>query len=100
MKLNDYLRHAGISQTLLAAQLGVSQSMIWQWSTGYRPVPPNRCLSIERATGGLVTRGELRPHDGHLIWPDVVQGPVPHSEENPTPFRPSSGADREERSHG
>jgi len=87
MKLNDYLRHAGISQTLLAAQLGVSQSMIWQWSTGYRPVPAQRCLAIERATGGLVTRGELRPHDAYLIWPDIA--PLPQSGANPYAHRPS-----------
>jgi len=91
MTLNDYLRHAGVSQTVLAARLGVSQSMIWQWSTGYRPVPASRCLAIERATGGLVTRGDLRPHDCMNIWPDIA--PLPQSGGNPNPPRASVGAE-------
>jgi len=78
MKLKDYLQHTGTSQTAFAVQFGVSQSMVWQWISGYRPVPAERCLAIERATGGLVTRADLRP-DASLIWPDIpTPGENPH----------------------
>jgi len=39
---------------------------------GLRTVPVASAVAIERATGGLVTRLELRPHDGHLIWPEFA----------------------------
>jgi len=38
---------------------------------GYAPFSPALCLSIERQTNGQVKRSQLRPKDGHLIWPDV-----------------------------
>lgn len=33
---------------------------------------PLVCLAIERATGGQVTRQDLRPDDYWLIWPDLA----------------------------
>lgn len=41
----------------LARTLGISPQAISQWSR----VPAERVLAIERATGGAVTRTELRP---------------------------------------
>lgn len=41
-------------------------------------IPAERCLAIERATGGQVTRADLRPDDYWLIWPDL---PAPQPEE-------------------
>ena len=33
---------------------------------------PNRCVAIERATNGQVTRKDLRPHDWKDIWPELI----------------------------
>jgi DNA-binding transcriptional regulator YdaS (Cro superfamily) len=48
-------------QANLAKAIGVSASFVNQWVTGVRPVPPTRCRSVEEATGGAVTRFDLRP---------------------------------------
>lgn len=50
------------STAKLAAALGLSSQAISQWEE----VPAHRVLSVERATGGKVTRHELRPD----LYPD------------------------------
>jgi DNA-binding transcriptional regulator YdaS (Cro superfamily) len=45
----------------LARAIGVTAPSVHQWITEVRPVPPGRCISIEQATSGDVTRYELRP---------------------------------------
>lgn len=45
----------------LAENIGVSQSLAWQWVNGRRPVAAHHCLPIETATGGSVSRHQLRP---------------------------------------
>jgi DNA-binding transcriptional regulator YdaS (Cro superfamily) len=71
MMLNSYLSglETGVS---LAAKLGVPPALVSQWRTGARPVPIDRCVSIERATGGAVTRKDLRPDDWARIWPELA----------------------------
>lgn len=49
------------SKANLARRVGVTPAMVWQWENGIRPVPATRCAAIEQATGGAVTRQELRP---------------------------------------
>lgn len=52
--------------------------MVHQWARGVKPVPVARCMQIERATGGAVTRAELRRDDYHIHWPDLPKpGPAP-----------------------
>ncbi len=65
------------TQAALASALGVSASIVWQWSNGRRPVPTEYCTAIERATGSAVTRRDLRPSDWWLIWPELVNGDHP-----------------------
>lgn len=51
-------------QARLAAKVGVSINAVSLWVRGARrgkPIPAERVLQIERATGGAVTRHELRP---------------------------------------
>jgi len=48
-------------QTKLARAVGVKPSFVSQWLSGQRPVPATRCGAIESATGGKVTREDLRP---------------------------------------
>jgi DNA-binding transcriptional regulator YdaS (Cro superfamily) len=73
MKLSDYLSTHG-SQTELARAIGAQPQLVWQWSTGVRPVPIERCVPIERATNGAVTRIDLRPDDWRDIWPELDEG--------------------------
>ena len=65
MTLNDYLDSQGRGAAVaLARAIGASTSGISLWRNGVRAVPIERCLAIERATGGLVRAEEMRPdHD-------------------------------------
>jgi len=46
--------------TALARKIGTAQPVVSNWLTRRR-VPAGRVLAVERATGGKVTRHELRP---------------------------------------
>ena len=75
MTLDDYLKSAGaltVAQ-LRAAINAKSDAQIRQWQHAYgsRLPSPQNALAIERATAGAVRRQDLRPHDYHLIWPDL-----------------------------
>lgn len=59
------------SQKALADQIGVVQSAVANWLSRGN-IPAEHCLAIEKATGGQVTRQELRPDDAHRIWPDLA----------------------------
>lgn len=61
----------------LAASIGVSPVLVSQWSTGPRLPPIERCVAIERATDGQVTRRDLRPDDWQDIWPELAAGNTP-----------------------
>lgn len=70
MNLDKYLTDK--SATDLAREIGVHPVLISQWRTGIRPTPIERCVPIEKATGGLVTRKDLRPDDWAQIWPELI----------------------------
>ncbi|KWO62587.1 transcriptional regulator [Burkholderia territorii] len=72
MDLPTYLADRKTSQAAFARLLGVSQGLVYQWIKGHRPISPERCVEIEKATGGAVARPDLRPDDWHLIWPELV----------------------------
>jgi DNA-binding transcriptional regulator YdaS (Cro superfamily) len=59
------------SQAALARALKVAPVTVNQWVTRKRPVPPERCVSIEQITGGKVTRRHLRD-DWEAIWPELA----------------------------
>ena len=90
MNLSEYLASPGaLSVSDLRARIGArSDAQVRQWQHGYanRLPGPVYCLAIERATGGAVTRRDLRPDDCHLIWPDLAiptpkkQAPQGHKE--------------------
>lgn len=60
------------SQSALGRAIGRSQALIHKWIHSPNPLGAEHCLTIERATGGAVTRRDLRPDDCHLIWPDLA----------------------------
>jgi TorA maturation chaperone TorD/DNA-binding transcriptional regulator YdaS (Cro superfamily) len=55
-------------QTQLARLLGVKQANVWHWLNKAERVPGEYVLAIENATGGQVTRHDLRPD----LYPDVA----------------------------
>lgn len=65
------------SASRLASKIGVSPQMVSQWLRAERPVKLERCLLIERATEGAVTRRDLRPSDWQDIWPELAQPKEP-----------------------
>lgn len=77
MNLADYLNAERGRARDLALVLPAQQALVSQWAKGSRPVPPDRCVDIERATSGAVTRRDLRPEDWHRIWPELVTADHP-----------------------
>lgn len=61
MNLAKFLSSDSIVASHFAEKIGVPAPLLSQWRTGKRRVPAERVLSIEAATGGKVTRHELRP---------------------------------------
>lgn len=80
MQLATYFAQTRGAQAGLARALKVPQSLPSAWASTdpdkRRPVPIQHCVAIERATGGAVTRRDLRPDDWHLIWPDEASLPT------------------------
>ncbi len=56
----DFLNRSGITVGYLRKACSVGQRL----NCGY-------CVAIEKATGGAVSRKDLRPDDWHLIWPEL-----------------------------
>lgn len=65
---------AGGSETKLAAAAGVSQNAIWAAKKAGR-VSAQMAVRIEAATGGKVTRSQLRPD----LWPASETAPAERS---------------------
>ena len=84
MKLIEYVKSHG-SQRGLADKIGITPVLISQWANELRPVPPERCVEIERATHGHVSRKDLRPKDWHKIWPELANAPAPRRATDPAP---------------
>ncbi|WP_343728505.1 Cro/CI family transcriptional regulator [Duganella sp.] len=74
MKLIDYVQGRG-ARSALAKKLNLTPVLISQWANETRPVPPERCVEIEVATDGEVSRRDLRPDDWWRIWPELTAKP-------------------------
>jgi DNA-binding transcriptional regulator YdaS (Cro superfamily) len=50
-----------------------SNAQIRQWQHGYgnRAPSPENCVGLELATGGAISRKNLRPDDWWLLWPEL-----------------------------
>lgn len=57
----------------LARAIDVPPSFVSKMVGGDKRVPIERCVPIERATAGAVTRKDLRPDDWAAIWPELAQ---------------------------
>jgi DNA-binding transcriptional regulator YdaS (Cro superfamily) len=80
MNLKDWISSRHGAQAELARATGIHAPSISQWASGLRQVPIPRCKQIEDATGGAVTRRDLRPDDWHRIWPELI-GTTPAPEQ-------------------
>lgn len=74
MELKLYVAERG-AQSRLAARIEAQPQLVWQWANGVKPVPADRCTSIEQATEGVCACEELRPDlrwfrvpDAHWPW--------------------------------
>ena len=56
--------------TSVARLCGVKPPSVWEWKQR-GSIPIEHCAAIERATGGAVTRKDLRPDDWARIWPEL-----------------------------
>jgi DNA-binding transcriptional regulator YdaS (Cro superfamily) len=74
MQLTEYLDGGRGRAAALARAIGVRATQIGKWVSGERPIPEKRCVQIERATFGQVSRKELRD-DWPEIWPELVPPP-------------------------
>ena len=72
MNISEYIKQSGRgSMSRLAKSIDAHLPDISDWASGKRPIPVYRCVAIEAATGGKVTRKDLRPDDYWLIWPEL-----------------------------
>lgn len=55
----------------MASKVGCAIVTIHQLKEGKLAPSVKMALAIERATGGAVTRKDLRPHDWRDIWPEL-----------------------------
>lgn len=74
MKLSKYLAAERGRAAALATAIGRASAFVSQMASGARTVSPATAVMIERATEGAVSRRDLRPHDWHLVWPELAEG--------------------------
>ncbi len=72
MNLKNYISSGFGKAKQLAEEIGVHPSFLSQMVNGNRPISPERCVAIEQATNGEVTRKDLRPEDWERIWPELA----------------------------
>jgi DNA-binding transcriptional regulator YdaS (Cro superfamily) len=76
MNLKTYISVGYGKAMELASELGIHPSYLSQMINGDRAISPERCVAIEKATNGAVTRKDLRPNDFWKIWPDLSKDSV------------------------
>lgn len=76
MKFSDWVNEKRGRSLAVAQAVGVTPPVVSDWVTGKKGIPLERCTAIERATGGGVTRKDLRPDDWEDHWPELSQAPA------------------------
>lgn len=61
----------------IAMLCGVVDAYLYQIFTRRKMAGAALCVAIERASGGQISRKDLRPEDWHLIWPELVDIVLP-----------------------
>lgn len=73
MNLKTYISSGHGNAKVLAEKLSIHPSFLSQMVSGDRAISPERCVLIEQATNGAVTRKDLRPDDWERIWPELSE---------------------------
>lgn len=89
MNLIPYINSLGPdARRLLEEGVGTSIGYLRKAHSARQRLGAAICVAIERESGSVVTRRELRPDDWWLIWPELItdEFPIPTSatEENAT----------------
>ncbi len=74
MNLTEWVNEKRGRSLQLARAVGVKPPVVSDWCTGKKPVPVERCVAIERATAGAVSRKDLKPTNWQDIWPELDEG--------------------------
>lgn len=59
----------------LARELGIGRAAVNEWKGNNKGIPIIHCAALERLlknTSDPLTRIHMRPHDWHLIWPELA----------------------------
>lgn len=72
MELSDYVNQEHGRMSRVARLAGLKPSFLSQIATGKREVPAERAATLESACDYHVRRWDLRPHDWHRIWPELI----------------------------
>lgn len=74
MNLHEYVsaQPRGVINALANA-VGAHAPDVSRWVTGKRPIPVQHAASIEKFTGGVVTRKDMFPDTWHKVWPELAQ---------------------------
>jgi DNA-binding transcriptional regulator YdaS (Cro superfamily) len=72
MKLSTYIKAQRGNAKALAERLDVHKTIVSQIASNSEGTSPARCVAIEKATDGAVTRKDLRS-DWREIWPELAQ---------------------------
>ncbi len=72
MNLKTYCLQKRGRQSELAKAIGAHASDLSDWVHDKRPIPFPYGSPIESASGGLVTRQEMFPHDWRRLWPELA----------------------------
>ncbi len=79
MELKTYIKGLADddARDAFATQCGTTAGHMRNVSYGLRTPSTELCVSIERVSGGQVTRRDLRPNDWHRNWPELVTSEFP-----------------------
>lgn len=72
MDIDTFLKLKTMTARRFAAETGMDQTFVHMIRRKIKPLPLKYAASVERVTGGLVTRKELFPDNWHLIWPELL----------------------------
>lgn len=57
---------------LQAARAGVDEQYLYQCLTGRKAMRADQAVRVEAVSERRIRRWELRQHDWHLIWPELI----------------------------
>ncbi len=92
-KLKAHLRALGpVKQKVFASSASTTVGYLRKVMSTNGAIGPALAVRLESASSGVIHRWDLRPHDWHLIWPELVgtdgAPPAPSADTPSTGERP------------